>query len=190
MNKNKLLIIHGHNSNGYWMKLLKQKFKDYSIDIDYFNYGKVVFGITTKHINNYSNKFNDWYHLQNSQLNNKEDNYPSIIAHSLGSYILLKTMEKDASVKFNKIYLFGSIIPSSYNFNSLISKNQFFKIINYKIGFDIIAMLSFIITGKLYTSGVYGFKKKQMNIVEIDSPNGTHNDVKKFSIVRNIISEN
>lgn len=50
--------------------------------------------------------------------------YPSIIAHSFGTYILGNALLKYKDIRFNKIILVGSILPRSFPWKALMDRGQ------------------------------------------------------------------
>lgn len=49
---------------------------------------------------------------------------PSIIAHSFGTYILCKAVQKYSALKFDKIILCGSVAPRDFDWRKVYSRNQ------------------------------------------------------------------
>lgn len=59
-----------------------------------------------------------------------DDTPPSAIAHSFGTYVIYRAMERQKHIKFTTIILCGSILNSKTDFRSIINNNQFKNIYN------------------------------------------------------------
>ena len=59
-----------------------------------------------------------------------DDNYPSAVAHSFGTYILCYALLKYRDISFDKIILCGSILPRSFPWTEIIERGQVLEIRN------------------------------------------------------------
>lgn len=76
------------------------------------------------------NKKIDWFRKQYYLFMNSRNTYlaqgeyPSIVAHSFGTYILGHALEKYSYLKFDKIILCGSILPRTFDWKKIIERGQ------------------------------------------------------------------
>jgi serine/threonine-protein kinase len=68
--------------------------------------------------------------LESKHAEIKNTNYPSIVAHSFGTYILGHALIKYEYIKFDKLIFCGSILPRSFPWKTLIDRGQVSKIRN------------------------------------------------------------
>lgn len=164
-----LMSIHGYLSKGQWQTTLDNALKDTEIIHKPYNYGMKIFKILPLHISKDIVKFRDWYFTTTKQMHLKIDepfHRPSIIAHSLGSWILAKALLKYPELKFDKIFLHGSIVPSDFDWFKLILRGQVNSIICETSENDNIVGLGFIFTKKLNPCAKYGIVQKSSFIKE------------------------
>lgn len=106
-------------------------------------------------------EFHEWYHQQCIEYEPDETrravNRPSIVAHSFGSYVVAECMLKYREVKFDKILLCGSILPRSFNWHELLSRNQVWLIRNEFGLRDRWARIVVRLVGRMGDSGYKGF---------------------------------
>ena len=159
------MSIHGYNSNGSWQNILSESLTELNYTSAPYKYGRKIFRILPHHINNDVKKFRDWYFTIVNDLNNdlkisEPFHRPTIIAHSLGTWILVKALSKYPELKFDKIFLFGSIIPANFDWFQLILRDQVNTVTYEKTDKDRIVPLGLIFTGSLKPCGTKGFIQK------------------------------
>ena len=59
-----------------------------------------------------------------SKLELKEKDYPSVVAHSFGTYILGNALLKYKDIRFDKVVLCGSILPIDFPWDEIINRGQ------------------------------------------------------------------
>lgn len=165
------MSIHGYKSKGKWQDLLDECVKSESLISTPYKYGYKIFRILPRHIKKDVEKFRDWYFsiVENPsyELNiNEPFHRPSIIAHSLGTWIVAKALLKYPELKFDKIFLFGSIIPEIFDWFKLILNDQVNSVFYEKAKKDSIAPLGLIFTGSLRPCGTKGFIQKSSFLKE------------------------
>lgn len=175
------MSIHGYKSIGKWQDVLTQVLEEENLVSAPYKYGYKVFKILPYHIKKDMMKFRDWYFetVDNptNQLKISEPFHrPSILAHSLGTWILGKALLKYPEIKFDKIFLFGSIIPSDFDWFKLILNNQVNSVIYEKADKDRIVPLGLIFTGSLNPCGTKGFIQKSSFIKEESVSQFGHSD--------------
>lgn len=164
-----LMSIHGYLSTGTWQATLDSSLEDINIIHKPYKYGLKIFKILPRHINKDALKFRDWYFKTTTEMHLKTDepfHRPSIIAHSLGSWILAKAMLTYPELKFDKIFLNGSIVPADFDWFKLILRGQVNSIICETCEKDKVVPYSFIFTGKFNPCAKYGIHQKSSFIKE------------------------
>lgn len=125
----KIITIHGIRRNIKWYEKLKDLdgWNKTSIEIINFEYGYFTFG---SFINPLGRKravreFLDFY-----SKNIKAEERPSVIAHSFGSYILIKSLKKYSVIKVDKVILCGSILSQNTDWETLFKNGQIRHLFN------------------------------------------------------------
>lgn len=163
-----IMSIHGYASKGKWQDILTKCLKELKYISAPYKYG---FKISPFNLKKDAENFRDWYFniVDNPEYGLKISepfHRPSIIAHSLGTWILVKSLIKYPEIKFDKIYLVGSIIPVNFDWFKLILGDQINSVIYEKALKDRIAPLGFIFTGSAKPCVTNGFIQKSSFIKE------------------------
>lgn len=165
--------IHGIRTKANWQKLLSRILKKENIAYEPYNYGfyglfKFLFRPSNESM---VNKFYEFYSFtiskekyQISLLSNFER--PSIIVHSFGSYILGYCLLKNPDVKFDKIILCGSILPSDFDWATILLREQANAILNEYGVEDIWSKIVGKIVPKTGDSGATGFKVQSIQLLQ------------------------
>jgi len=174
------MSIHGWGSTGDWHNDFSLAAEELGFIPIPFNYGFTLRFDTFK-VNSLINKFRTWYfEIVNDskyELNINEPYYrPSIVAHSLGSWIIARAIEKYSDIKFDKIFLYGSIIPYSFDWYSLILRGQVHLIITETSKKDQFVRFGALITGKQLSCCRNGFKQQSRFIKYEDASKFYHSD--------------
>jgi pimeloyl-ACP methyl ester carboxylesterase len=158
-----IMSIHGILSTGKWQTVLKPVIEARGCDSLEYRYG-IVFPLGPFLFNRRVRRFRNWYFetvKKSRGLYIKEPYHrPSIVAHSMGSLIIAKALNKYPEIRFDKIFLHGAIIPRDFDWYSLILRDQVGKIITEISHSDYITRLGFFLTGKLYSCGRYEFSQR------------------------------
>lgn len=176
-----IMSIHGYKSKGKWQDALSQCIDENNLISAPYKYGYKIFRILPHHISNDVEKFRDWYFsiVKNPNYNleiQEPFHRPSILAHSLGTWILAKALIKYPEIKFDKIFLFGSIIPQDFDWFKVILNNQINLVIYEKASKDRIVPLGLIFTGSIKPCGTKGFIQKSSFIKEETFSQFGHSD--------------
>ena len=126
-----VIAVHGIRTDAKWQKLLGEVAGDHGVKVRLFDYGKfktrqLLFGPSRK------KKIREFYQYYSSVIADKNididlNDYrkrPSIVAHSLGTYIVANCMLKQRDVKFDKIIFCGSILPEDFDWSRLFGRDQ------------------------------------------------------------------
>lgn len=175
-----VMSIHGILSTGKWQTKLSEIIRRKGLVSTEYNYGFTVRFDSFK-VNNLVNNFKEWYfRIIEDQSNAIDIRYPyyrpSIVAHSLGSWIIVKALQKYPEIKFDKIFLHGSIVPHDFDWYSLILQDQVNKVITEKSKKDLIVRLGFMITGKFKPCCTNGFLQQSTYLKYEDVTHFRHSD--------------
>jgi hypothetical protein len=154
-----VMSIHGYLSLGKWQGIASDVIRDHELIPCEFKYGFTVRFDKWK-INGLVERFKDWYFQEvKNHLYRFDEPFhrPSIICHSLGSWIVAKALQKYPEIKFDKVFLHGSIIPRSFNWYPLIIGDQVNKIITERSKKDFVVLFGWLFTKKLYSCCRNGF---------------------------------
>jgi hypothetical protein len=162
---NVIFSIHGYNSHGQWQEKLTDCLSEKELQSIPYRYGKKIFRILPCHINKDVVKLRDWYFDKIKSNNHRLDisqpyHRPSVIAHSLGTWLLVKLLNKYPEVKFDKVILLGSIIPANFDWFKLILRDQVNSVVYEKALRDRVVPFGFIFTGSTRPCGTNGFEQK------------------------------
>jgi hypothetical protein len=159
-----VISVPGIRTHSKWQKTLSEVLANNSIpianfDFDYFSLLKFMIPYyRTKKIE----EFYEFYHVKVNEKSNKVDlsdhnKYPSVIAHSFGSYIIGYCLIKYKYVKFDKIILCGCILPDTFDWTTFISDERIHFIRNEYSRRDIWAKVVKWFVSKTGNSGAGGF---------------------------------
>ena len=126
------LLVHGVMTAGEWQDSLKTKFESsghsvFSYKYKFYSALKIVCGISRM---KQAEHFGLW--LEKQFIENPSSNI-NIVAHSFGTYLVLKALELlrlDNMTRIDNIILLGSVMPRNYNFGLIEKKFMPKKIIN------------------------------------------------------------
>jgi ribosomal protein S18 acetylase RimI-like enzyme len=173
----KIITVHGIRRHNRWDESFAEleELKANKVEVLVFDYGFFGFfrfirkskreEIITKFCEFYSNNFDG----------NGEP--PSVVAHSFGTFIILKSMEKYDTIKFDKIIFCGSILNSKTDFRTFFERNQINYLFNDHGSLEWFLKFTRRLIGKeCGNAGKVGFK---------DVPAKYKNQIKNQSNVKN-----
>jgi pimeloyl-ACP methyl ester carboxylesterase len=120
-----VMSVHGIQTFAPWQKTAADVLSHNGFAISTFHYGFLGFvqfllPTTRRRL---VESFRRWYVERTHRLRRGER--PSVIAHSLGAYLVGRAMMKYPDVRFDKVLFFGSILPRDFEWQVLIERNQF-----------------------------------------------------------------
>ena len=188
-----MMSIHGILSNGNWQEMLDGILSEEGLHHREFKYGFTIRFDPLK-INKIVDKFRAWYfRICNDgryELDIREPFHrPSIVAHSLGTWILAKAMQKYPEIKFDKIFLHGAIIPKTYDWYKLILNDQIGKVVLERANKDYVIPWSFFITGSMRPCSSHGFLQESSYIKIEPFPNFGHSDFQYPDHFKSIVAK-
>lgn len=128
--------LHGFKSHGIWQNQFADNMTCEGIHVSSFKYGYqflqcLVPGFKDRLIKTFYSEYSKLIHDRRHDIDiNNPQKRPSIVVHSLGSYILCNAMLKHKDIKFDKIILCGSIVDENFDWDLLVKRNQVFYIRN------------------------------------------------------------
>ena len=156
-----VVMIHGIRTYGQWQKTLGDALAAVPyphLTHDYGRFGLHRFAWPAARSNRVE-AFYDWYgekrdlHLAK----NKGPFRPNIVAHSMGTYIVGRAMEKFSDMHFGKIVFCGAILPRNFNWPLLIARDQVDEVLNDYGVDDIWARFARLLARDAGSSGAKGF---------------------------------
>ena len=172
--KRKVVIsLHGIRTRGLWQKelsplLTEQGWIYYPLDFGWYS---VLFFIPRI----FRKSKIEWFRQQYREVRNRyPDVIPSIIAHSLGSWILCKAIEKYTHLRFDKIILCGSIVPRRFDWEAVYARNQVTAVHNEVGKKDVWARFSKFFAWGTGDSGFIGFTQQAPFLLNQAYPHYDH----------------
>jgi hypothetical protein len=125
-----LMSIHGIRTRGEWQKTFAAVASSLTSPCESFDYGRYgLFRFVIPPFNaQVVDRFYDWYSTQVTRHREVDlswhDKRPSVVAHSLGSWILGQALLKYDDMRFDKVVLAGSILPRNFDWSTVFSRDQ------------------------------------------------------------------
>lgn len=126
-----VMSVHGIRTRGAWQKTLADilsahQFPVKSIDYGYYRIDQMIRpwlneGLLDRFLAEYQavlDKYQTVIDLANPQKR------PSVIAHSMGTYVVGYAMQKYDEIKFDKIIMCGGILPVDFDWDTLFDHDQ------------------------------------------------------------------
>jgi hypothetical protein len=100
---------------------------------------------------------------------------PSIIAHSFGTYIVAKAIEKYVEIRFDRVIFCGSIVRRDFDWDTKIKRGQVGAVLNEYGDKDMWVRLAQFIPD-LGPSGAFGFDHTGSGVYQRRRPLFQHSD--------------
>lgn len=130
------ISVHGIRTYGEWQKVFASALSGSPSKVDSFFYGRygLLRFLTPPFNGRIVDKFYDWYGNTVRSYPavdlDRFDKRPSVVAHSLGSWIVGNAMLKFDDMRFDKIIFTGSILPRDFDWGSLFARDQVMSVRN------------------------------------------------------------
>ena len=158
------ISVHGIRTRGVWQKefaAVMSGTPTKTESFDYGTYGLLRFltpGVKDQKIN----EFYAWY-SEKVQSNprvklDRYDRRPSVVAHSLGSWIVAHAMLRFDDIRFDKIIMAGSILKTDFDWATLFARGQVSQVVNECGKRDPWPKFSSLFVAKTGTAGRDGFR--------------------------------
>jgi hypothetical protein len=168
-----VISIHGIRTHAKWQKALDEILGMSHVPpaaYDFGRYGLIRF-LTPTFNERMLNKFYDWFMWKmDSRADIDLDRYdkrPSIVAHSLGSWIVGNAMQKFPGIRFEKAIFAGSILPVDFDWSSLFERDQIASVRNeFSLKDPWPRLASYVVprTGEAGSKGFDSFGKAVENV--------------------------
>ena len=169
---NVTFFMHGIRTKGHWTKKAAQILKGnkHNIDVLWPNYGyfpiaRFLWGPSRQALVHW---FRDEYSNAFVKHPLAEFNF---VGHSNGTFILANTLTTFRSIKFNKVYFAGSVVPEDYPWSKIFDNLQVKTVRNDCAAIDL--PVGFLCNGlnkfgikKLGVGGYNGFLDKPRNLIQ------------------------
>jgi pimeloyl-ACP methyl ester carboxylesterase len=156
-----LLLLHGMNTPGEWQQEVVYKFGLQSENSPFkiYKYGiRRIEPFFTLLQNCRTNDFRrDYYRAAAEAKKNGILDPPDVIAHSFGTLIIGRAMEKDKNIVFGKVILCGSILRPDFNWAKHVREGRVTLVLNHFGGKDFWAHIAVYAIPNSGPSGRIGF---------------------------------
>jgi hypothetical protein len=125
-----VISVHGIRTHGEWQKTFASAMSGFRARTEAFEYGDYgLFRFLIPPFNGrLVDRFYNWFGMVTRNSPNVDlsrfDRRPSIVAHSLGSWIVGNAMLKHEDLRFDKIIFAGSILPRDFDWATLFARDQ------------------------------------------------------------------
>jgi hypothetical protein len=169
-----VISSHGIRTRGAWQKavnseLQKQGFRHELLDYGFFSAVQLILPWSRA-------RKVDWFLAEYEKLVTEPGIVPSLIAHSFGTYIVARAMEKYPEIRFDRVIFCGSIVRRNFEWESLIGTGRVGALLNERGGRDVWVKLAEWIIPDAGASGVAGFSCSGPDIYQRLRPRFRHSD--------------
>jgi pimeloyl-ACP methyl ester carboxylesterase len=150
-----VFTIHGIRTRGEWQNKLGDMLSDNgfvtrTLDYDRFNIFQFLYPPSRK-------KKIDWLLEQYAIETRLSSEKPSIVAHSLGSWLVAEILRSHPAVKFDRIIFCGSIVRQDFPWSTCKKRGQLSYVLNDFATKDLPVLIAEYVVSTAGTSGRYGF---------------------------------
>jgi pimeloyl-ACP methyl ester carboxylesterase len=151
-----VISLHGIRTRGTWQKQLssalsREGFIYEPMDYGFFRAIQLVLPFMRE-------RKMKWFLDQYNALTKGYRNPPSIIAHSFGTYLVARTLQKYAEVRFGYVIFCGSIVEVAYPWTRIADSSQVARVLNDYGGKDFWARTAVFFVNDAGPSGAKGFQ--------------------------------
>lgn len=151
-----LISIHGIRTRGAWQKAITPPVSRAGIiheplDFGFFSAISLLFPFKRR-------KKVCWFVDQVTRIQDKYQVTPSVLAHSFGSYLVGGSLLQYPEVRFDRIILTGSILPTNYPWRDRIAAGQCNRVLNDVGHKDLVVRLAEYCIEDAGPSGSKGFE--------------------------------
>jgi pimeloyl-ACP methyl ester carboxylesterase len=161
----KLVIsLHGIRTRGEWQKKANSPLQADGFrhePLDYGNFSAVQFLTPSQR----ARKVN-WFRDEYERLAGDKQIRPSVVAHSFGTYIVAKALEKYPELIFDRIILCGSIVNVDYDWDSVIKAGRVHAVLNQYSGRDFWVKVGAQLVPDTGPSGAEGFSSSNPHLFQ------------------------
>ena len=171
-----VICVHGINTHGEWEMDLAPLISEQGWIYYPLHYGN--FALWRFLIPGQRRKQIEWFREKYNQIRQKHKNIaPSVIAHSFGTFIVTKALQKYPALKLDKLILCGSIVERKFGWSEIFKRKQVTKVRNEYGMKDRAAWMSPIVAWDTGRSGTMGFLSKENRLVDERYEHYSHGSV-------------
>jgi hypothetical protein len=167
-----IVPLHGIRTTADWQRTLSDAAQNlgWRCALDTWNYGQfsLLRFIRSKRreeqIRWFRNTYNTFMHDRSFPID--DNNLPSIVAHSFGTYILGYALLKYETIKFDKIILCGSILPEEFPWDVILDRGQVHALLNEFGNNDIWCRIVHWFVSGAGASGQKGFRLNHPSLIQ------------------------
>lgn len=151
-----IISLHGIRTRGVWQKEITFPINQAGFDhkpLDYGRFGLIRFFLPWTRQGRIP-----WFRDRYDEIRRQVDDVPSVIAHSLGSYIVANAIAR-YDCEFRDVIFCGAIVETDYDWPTVIEKGRVRRVLNDHGGLDIWPRFARNILHDAGVSGVEGFSK-------------------------------
>ncbi len=167
--------LHGIRTRGVWQKEVTPLLAKAGFIPDPCDFGYVrALQLLRPHARR--NRIDEFVKNYAEECNRVGAGPPSIVAHSYGTYIAGEALLKYPEIKFDRMILCGSILPTDFPWDNLAKNGQVNAVLNQYGGQDFWAGLVVWFVDDAGQSGKYGFKCQAACLTQQAHPKFRHSD--------------
>lgn len=168
-----IIAVHGINTYGKWEMEIAPLISGEGWIYYPLNYGK--FSVLRFLIPGQRSRKVEWFRKEYGRIKEKYPNIsPSVIAHSFGTFIVSKALEKHPGITLDKLILCGSIVTRLFKWSKIVSRKQATKVRNDFGRKDWVVWLSPLVAWDTGRSGIKGFLSKDERLLDSEYEHYTH----------------
>lgn len=179
--KHVVISIHGFNTRAAWQKQQFQTcldeagvgFQHRAFDFSFVGVLGLLFPPSRR-------RKVEWFLEEYQRLvyrENLHDSLPSIVAHSYGTYIVARAMEKYPDIRFRRIIFCGSIVNRDYDWGARVQGGQVERVLNDYGRMDFWARVAEWVISDGGSAGTKGFSgTKEGTVVQREHRYWRHSD--------------
>lgn len=171
-----VLSLHGIKTRGRWQKELAPILAEAGFTPEPLDYGNFL---AIEMLLPYCRRKRiEWYFREYTKLADKySDRQISIIAHSFGTYLVARSLEKYiAHIKYDVIIFCGAIVRRDYPWHNIHAGGHINQVLNQYGGKDLWATIVAYFVGDSGQSGRYGFQNAPACLTQSFHPEYRHSD--------------
>lgn len=167
-----IAALHGIRTIASWQRTLSDATQavGWRCPLEVWNYGRFSFlrFLIPKQRETKIRWFRNTYtnFMRDRSLPIDDDNLPSIVAHSFGTYILGYSLLKYENIKFDKVILCGSILPQEFPWNDILDRGQVTAVLNEFGSNDIWSKIVHWVIAGTGASGQRGFWCRHGSLIQ------------------------
>jgi hypothetical protein len=151
-----VVTLHGIRTRGEWQKRIAPKIARYGMIPVLLDYGYLNL---VQFLNPWTrDKLVKWLRDEISAVRRDYPESPiSVVAHSLGTYLVARLLEEESSFTFETVLFSGSIVAREYDWKRLLSTNRVQYVANYIAEKDVWPKLAELVIKGAGRAGTEGF---------------------------------